>query len=528
MNHGLEYTGGRAVADTLAQLGSEVLFGLPGQHALSIWDGIAEVDLRVVHSRTELAATFAADGYARTSGQPTAVVLSTGPGALNSLTGLMEAALSHAPVVAIATQIEQRFLGAGRGALHELRDQRGSFAPVVKSVATATSPESIGPLIQEAWRIAAAPPQGPVFLEIPTDFLDARVERVLPPSAPFTESAWVGGEALEKAASWLSVASRPVIWAGSGVLRSGAWSELRALAEKLQAPVATTYMGKGSIDERHPLALGSACAENPVRSSLEAADVVLCIGTELGAEATNQHSLKLPERLIHLDAAPERIGATYPALPLVGDARTVLGELIGACAARTGDPAVHDWPNRAPPDGVEAGLLAAVRRALPDGAIHCWDSTLLGYWAAAHFPTYGPRTFSYPVGSGTIGYSWPAAIGMKLAAEDAPVLAISGDGGILYGLVELGTAAQFEIPAKLLIVDDRSYGVLRHFQEQRFGRPSAVDLPATDFVAIAGGFGVPAKEVTSDELESGLGWALDQPGPAVVVTQAELVPPPGI
>jgi acetolactate synthase-1/2/3 large subunit len=528
MNQDLEYTGGQAVADTLAHLGSDVVFGLPGQHALSIWDALAEVDLLAVHSRTELAATFAADGYARTSGRPAAVVLSTGPGALNSLTGLMEAALSHAPVVAIATQIEQRFMGAGRGVLHELRDQRGSFAPIVKSVATATSPESIGPLIHAAWGIAAAPPQGPVFLEIPTDFLDARVEKVPLPSPSVIESAWDGGEALEKAANWLSVASRPVIWAGSGVLRAGAWSELRALAEKLEVPVATTYMGKGAIDERHPLALGSACAEDPVRSSLEAADVVLCIGTELGAEATNQHSLKLPERLIHVDAAPERIGATYPALPLVGDARMILGELIDACAARTGHPTEQDRPNREPQDGLEAGLLAAVRRALPEDAIHCWDSTLLGYWAAAHFPTYGPRTFSYPVGSGTIGYSWPAAIGVKLAAEDAPVLAISGDGGILYGLVELGTAAQFDIAAKLLIVDDRSYGVLRHFQEQRFGRPSAVDRPATDFVAIAGGFGVPAKEVTSDKLESGLDWALDQPGPAVVVTQAELGPPPGI
>jgi len=177
---------------------------------------------------------------------------------------------------------------------------------------------------------------------------------------------------------------------------------------------------------------------------------------------------------------------------------------------------------------VAAELLGAVRRALPDQGIHCWDSTLLGYWAAAHFPTYSARTFSYPIGSGTIGYSWPAAIGMKLAAKDAPVLAISGDGGVLYGLAELGTAAQFGIPAKLLIVDDRSYGVLRHYQERRFGRASAVDLPATDFVAIAGGFGVPAKEVAADNLESGLRWALDQPGPAVVVTQAELGPPPGI
>ena len=254
--------GGHLVAESLAALGAETAFGVPGIHALPIWEGLREGSLSVYGTRSELAAGFAADGYARSSGQPAPLLLSTGPGALNSLTALMEAASAHVPVVAISSQIPSHLIGRGRGYLHELPDQLASFAPIVKEAARAHSVESIPALLAQAWRIALTPPSGPVYLEIPVDLLRAPA-----PGGPVTtleamvERQCAPLEQVTAAATRLAHARHPVIWAGGGVLRSAATHELRELAELLQAPVATTYMGKGAIAGDHPLAAGAGCDE---------------------------------------------------------------------------------------------------------------------------------------------------------------------------------------------------------------------------------------------------------------------------
>ncbi|MGH3037062.1 MAG: thiamine pyrophosphate-binding protein, partial [Gaiellaceae bacterium] len=323
-------TGGSLVAESLEAVGAEVAFGVPGIHALPIWEGLRKSLVRAVGLRTELDAGFAADGYARASGRPAPLLLSTGPGALISLAALMEAASAHVPVVAIASQIPSDLIGRGRGFLHELPDQQASFSPVVKWTAQAATPADIPGLVAEAWRRSLTPPSGPVFLEIPVDVLaggtDAARVGELDTTPP--EPALPPVEALDEAARLLTEAERPVVWAGGGVLRAGAWEELRALAERLGAPVATTYMGKGAFPEDHPLSAGSGCDEAGYRELVGGADVLLAVGTELGAETTGQYELRLSGRLIHVDAAPERIGATYPALGLVGDARAVLAALL--------------------------------------------------------------------------------------------------------------------------------------------------------------------------------------------------------
>ncbi len=522
-------TGGSLVAESLEALGAEVAFGVPGIHALAIWDGLRTSSIAAIGLRTELSAGFAADGYARTSGRPAPLLLSTGPGALISLAALMEAASAHVPVVAIASQIPRDLIGAGRGFLHELPDQKASFEPVVKWAARADTAEVIPELLAEGWRRALTPPSGPVFLEIPVDLLAAGTDvpaakdlDVMPAALPTPTP-----NALDEAVRLLTAAERPVVWAGGGVLRSGAWEELRAVAERLGAPVATTYMGKGALPEDSPLALGTAMDEPVFRDLLAEADVLLAVGTEFGAETTGQYELRITGRVIHVDADPRRIGATYEALGIVGDAKIVLAVL----AERLPGPPREDGParvarlreeiasRRAEP---ELELLRTIREALPRDAVTAWDMTILAYWAAAHFPVYEPRAFLYPLGSGTLGYAWPAALGASLAVPGRKVLAVAGDGGFNYGIAELAAARQYGLDAKLLLVDDGGYGILREYQRDQFGETTSVDLVEPDFRALVDAYGLPVVSVGPDRLADALAAALAEDGPAVVHLSALL------
>jgi acetolactate synthase-1/2/3 large subunit len=524
--------GGHVVVDALEALGAETAFGLPGVHALGVWEALRGSSIRYVGFRTELNAAFAADGYARAGGKPAALLLSTGPGALNSLTGLMEASSAHVPLVAIASQIPRDLIGRGRGYLHELRDQRASFEPIVKWSARARSAEDVPELLAEAWQRAQTPPSGPVFLEIPVDVLtgetDVRANGLDgAPRAPVVPDS----SRLDEAARLLAGAERPLVWAGSGVLRSGAWDELRGVAETLRAPVVTSYMGKGAFPEDHELSAGSGCDEPAFRELVEDADAVLVVGSELGAETTQQYTLRYAGQLVQIDADEERIGATYPALGLVGDARAALSALHERLPKRESDGRAEERA-RAVRDRIasgldeqgrelERGLLESIRGALPRDAVAGWDMTILAYWAGAHFPALSPRAFLYPLGSGTLGYAWPAALGAAVALE-RPTLAVVGDGGFLYGVQELATARQYGLPTTLLLVDDGGYGILREYQRDAYGETFAVDLEQPDFPELARSFGVPVESATPDVLGDALDRAFATGGPAVVHLPARL------
>lgn len=525
-------TGGHLVAESLGVLGAEVVFGVPGVHALAVWEGVRTSRLRAYGARTELCAGFAADGYARASGRPAPLLLSTGPGALNSLTALMESASSHVPVVAISSQIPRGLVGRGRGFLHELPDQIASFAPVVKHAARAECTEVIPELVSEAWAVALSPPSGPVYLEIPVDVLTAPARRppvgalAGPPAPRAAEPGMVAA-----AARMLAAAERPVIWAGGGVLRARAQAELGAFAELLEAPVVTTYMGKGALPDTHPLAVGSGCDEAAVQELITGADVLLCVGTELGAETTSQYSLRFTGQLIHVDAAPARIGATYPALPLVGDGKLTLAALLKQLPQRSHPEVrrhVAELRERvrrgleAQDRDTELELLATIEQALPANAISTWDMTILGYWAAAHLRLRGEQQFMYPLGSGTLGYAWPAAIGASIAHPGRTALAVVGDGGLAYALAELATARQYGVSAKLVVIDDGGFGILREYQRHDYGEVTAVDLVQPDFAATAAAFGVPARRSAPGELREKLAWALSCEGPAMVVVPVTL------
>jgi acetolactate synthase I/II/III large subunit len=526
--------GGDVVVGALEELGASAVFGVPGTHALSIWEGLRESPIATLGMRTELCAGFAADGYGRASGRVAPLLLSTGPGALNSLTALMESATAHVPVLALSSQIPREMIGRNRGFLHDLPDQLASFAPIVKQARRAESAAGLAELVADAWRVALTPPSGPVYLEVPVDVLDgpagaAPASASTPDGSPERAAAPPAGR-LAEAAALLAAAERPVIWAGGGVERSGAWAELRELAERLRAPVATTYMGKGAFPAGHPLSVGSACDDAAFGELVAAADIVLCVGTELGAETTRQYELRPSGRLIQIDAAPERIGSSYEALALVGDATATLAALAPLIPRREPDGRTErrvEALRARIADGLDAqgrelerGILRDVLGVAGPEAVIAWDMTIMGYWAAAHLPVENPRTFLYPLGSGTLGYAWPAAIGAQAARPEARTLAVMGDGGVLYTLQELASARQHGLPAKLLIVDDRGYGILREYQRDTFSATHSVDLVQPDFEVVCRGFGVPVRSVEPPGLAGALEWAFGEEGPAAVILRA--------
>src|SRR6266700_999162 len=288
------------------------------------------------------------------------------------------------------------------------------------------------------------------------------------------------------------------------------------------------------MPEDHPLAVGAAPDDRAFQELLSDADVVLCVGTELGAETTAQYGLQFRGRHIQIDADARRIGATYPALGLVGDAAATLRALLEGVPAReegnSGNGArrareVRERIDRgldAQPRALERGLLAAIRSVLPRDAAHSWDMTILGYWAAAHFQALAPRRFLYPLGSGTLGYAWPAALGARAALPQTPALAVVGDGGFLYGAVEMMTARQHRLDAKLLLIDDGGYGILREYQRGAYQGTHAVDLMQPDFLALCTACGVPNRLTNPDRLALDLTWALETDGPTAIVLRERL------
>ncbi|MGO4457388.1 thiamine pyrophosphate-binding protein [Streptomyces sp. M-16] len=521
-------TGGDLVVETLRGLGATTVFGLPGQHALALFDAVGRSDLRLVGLRTENNAGFAADGYGRLTGEAVPLLLSTGPGALMSLPALAEAAAASAPVLAISSQVPSPGLGGGRrGHLHELRDQSASFRDVVKSVHTARTPSQIPSVIAAAWESALTVPFGPVWVEIPEDVL--RAETVIPQVTGMDATPHdlaPRPELTALAAHWLSHASRPVVIAGGGVIRADAAGKLKQLAELLNAPVVTTFGGKGAFPWTHPLSLRSWLEDRHTTDFLEDADVVLVVGSGLGELSSNYHTFFPTGRVVQIEADLGKLESNHPALGIHADARLALQALLETVTPRE-DPgapervasllaAVSD--RLAAQDlTLEQEILTSVRAALPARSPSFWDMTILSYWAWSAFDPRHPNTMHSAQGAGGLGYAFPAALGAAVAEPDTPVLAVSGDGGAMYSIADLATARQHDLDVTWLIVDDGGYGILREY-----GCATGTDLTRPDFAALAASFGVPATVTTPQALRADLTQALKTPGPSVVVLPATL------
>ncbi|MFG2647128.1 thiamine pyrophosphate-binding protein [Streptomyces sp. NPDC048436] len=526
--------GGDLVVETLQGLGATTVFGLPGQHALGMFDALRRSSLAYVGLRVENNTGFAADAYGRITGEVAPLLLSTGPGALTSLAALQEAAAGSSPVLAIGSQVPVAGLGGGRhGYLHELRDQQASFRDIVKSVHTVRTASQIPSAIAEAWESALTAPHGPVWVEIPQDVLLAETTLPVVTAMDATPDEVVPRPELTAvAADLLSRAERPAIIAGGGVVRSDASGKLLALAELVNAPVVTTFGGKGAFPWEHPLSLQSWMEDRHTTDFLEDADVLLVVGSGLGELSSNYHTFKPRGRVIQIEADAGKLESNHPALGIHADARLALSALLETIDTPREDTSAPERV-RAVLDRVreriaaqdltlEQQVIASVREALPDASPSFWDMTILAYWAWSAFDARHPNTMHSAQGAGGLGYGFPAALGAAAADPTTPVLAVSGDGGAMYSIAELASAKQYGLPVTWLIVDDGGYGILREYMSEAFGEPTATELARPDFVKLAESFGVPGVRTTPETLRDDLAKALAEPGPSVVVLPAVL------
>jgi acetolactate synthase I/II/III large subunit len=535
--------GGDLVVEALAALGAEHVFGLPGQHALAMFEAMRTGTLQYVGSRTETGAAFSADGYARISGRPAPLLVSTGPGALFTLPALQEAWSASVPLVGISSQVPAAGLGGGRrGFLHEMPDQAAVFGEVAKSVEVVRSASQLPDALAAAWEEALSPPSGPTWVEVPQDVLLA--ETSLPPVGPLDvrpRPLAPRPELVVEAVRLLDGAQRPAIVAGGGVLRAQGHEPLLRLAERLRAPVATTFGGTEVFPRHHPLALQSWMEDRAMTELLEDADVLLVVGSGLGELSSNYHSFAPKGRIVQVDADRAVLESNVPALGVHADARLTLEMLAQAVTAREPDgeaerrveAMLQTIAKRLESQSLdtEQQVLGAVREALPDSATSVWDMTILGYWAWSAWDSRGGSTMSAQ-GAGGLGYAFPAALGAAVAhrsrarqagsPERRPVLAVSGDGGAMYGLAELATARQHDLDVTWLVVDDGGYGILRQFMTSAFGATHGTELARPDFVSLAESFGVPAVRSSVTDLHDDLVADLARPGPGVVVLPAVL------
>ncbi len=522
----------------LVEAGVEHVFGVVSVHNLPLYDAIDRGGrITPVAMRHEQAAAHAADGYARATGRLGVVITSTGPGAANAVPGLYEAGFASSPVLMLTAQVDTPYLGKGLGFLHEAEQQTPMLSAVSRRVESVRLGRQIAPALGAVIEdILTGRPQ-PGCVEIPIDLQYAAVAG----AADAVGNAGAGGSlpaplapepaAAQRAARMLARAERPLIIAGGGVLRSGgatrtggAAPELRALAERLQAPVLSSPNGRGALPEDHPLSVGALPYHPEIQALQEEADVVLAVGTRFQVGPEGRNYVPLRGKLVHLDADAGVIGRVHrPALALVADAAAGLEAVNAALEDVTGheadsdaeaDPAAAraEWRARAAaarhtvhqrlraligPD--HAAIMDLIRDGAPRDAVMVRDSTVPAYlWANQMLPILAPRTSMHPT-SAAIGPGLPLAIGAALGSGRRSVL-IAGDGGFMLHAGELSTAVQYRLPLTICLFNDRGYGILRRVQAARFaGRTFAVDLETPDFPALARSMGATAHAVASVE-----------------------------
>ena len=518
-------SGGRAVAQALAAHGVDTVWGIPGTHNLEIYAHLPEAGIRHLSPRHEQGAGFAADGYARVTGRPGVCITTSGPAALNAATALGQSYSDSIPVLCVSAGMP---LGhpAGSGELHETKDQRAAMDAVVAYGRRVTSVAEIPVAVAQAFAAMTGGRPRPVYLEIPLDVLadEAEAEIVAPlplrPRAP-------DPAALDAAAERLAGASRPAIIAGGG--SRGAAAEVRALAERLGAPVVCTINGKGVLAEDHPLSAGAGLARSVTRELADDSDVVLVAGSALSPAEQWLGPLPLDGKVVRVDVDPaQAVSGAVPAVAVVGDARASLAGLLERLGGGEGDRERADrWRARHLDEAEELGarwswIFEAIAATLWREGIVAGDSAMVCYHGAvAALPVYRPGAFLYPTGYGTLGYGLPAAIGAKVARPEARVLALMGDGGIMFTVGELAAAAQLRLPLAVLVVDNAGYGEIRDQMAERDDPVYAVDLDRIDFVALGralGCHGVFARD--REELAAALERAFGADRPTVVHVRA--------
>lgn len=494
-----QLTGGQALVQSLVREGLDTLFGLPGVQLDWAYDALYEARDRITvyHTRHEQATAYMADGYARTTGRVGGCMVVPGPGLLNASAGLATAYACSSPVLCVAGQIPTATLGKGYGMLHEVERQRDVMEAVTKWVGRADTPSAVPAVVREAFRQLRTGRPRPVGIEVPADMLQ-RTEAVTlldPDRGEYgTESAG-DPDLLRQAAELLRSAERPLIYSGGGVLLSGAWDELRAVAELLEAPVVMSTNGRGALSDRQYHAQTGLSGMR----LLPHADVVLAVGTRFYQPAV-AWGLAPGTQVIRVDIdVAELTRHGEPAVGIVGDAKHALGALRDLLdgtprrPSREGELRAARQEATARLDTIQpqAAYSAAIRAALPDDGIVVADLTQVGFFATLGFPVYAPRTFIGPGYQGTLGAAFATALGAQVGNPNRKIVAIMGDGGFLYNVQELATMRQQRLPVVAIVFNDNAYGNVKRTQREAFGgRVIAADLVNPDFVALAASFGV--------------------------------------
>lgn len=509
-------TGGEALVAGLRELGVDVAFGLPGVHNLAAWRAFPGSGIRLVGVRHEQTAAYAADGYARATGRLGVALTTTGPGAANAVAATGEAWACHSPILVIATDIPTtaRRPGAYRGVLHETTDQASFFRPVTKAQFHVHTVDDLAATVVRAGRTALTPPYRPVYLEIPTDLLSARVGSEQPTWPDAHEAAPAPDHPPLDLTS-----ERPLLWVGGGAVDCG--DLVADLAERLGAPVLTSYGGRGVLPPDHPHLVPLPPSVREAGELWDAADLVIVVGSDLDAMNTQGFRQPQPTRLVTIDLV---VPVNYPPDTWVrAEARQGLRLLLDMAGEQRA-PWFTRPPGRELYAGPETAFLDAVEAALPDDAVVVADMCIPGYWYGAFGRVQQPRGLAYPVGWGTLGFGFPASLGAALSGR--PTVAIVGDGGFLFACGDLATAAQERLPVTVLLVDDGGYGMLRYDFTKDGEEPVGTELEPPDFVALAKAFRLPAEEVGLEDLGPVLARHVAAREPSVLVMKTSFTPPP--
>ena len=520
-------SGGEAIVNGLVAHGVDTVFGLPGAQIYGLFDAFQQAQLKVIGARHEQACGYMAYGYARSTGRPGVFSVVPGPGVLNAGAALLTALGSNEPVLCLTGQVPTQFLGKGRGHLHEMPDQLATLRSFVKWADRIEYPDAAPTLVSRAFQEMLSGRRGPVALEMPWDVFTQRAETsASKPFDPFP-APQPDPDRIKAAAALIAGSKAPMIFVGSGAIH--ARDEILELAEMIDAPVVAFRSGRGIVSNAHELGLTMAAAYRLWPRT----DLMIGIGTRMELPASGFRWPFQPAGLksVRIDIDPSEMRRLTPDAAVIADSKAGTSELLAAvrkngytktsgrrAAIREAAASAQQEIQKIQP---QMAYLNILREVLPANAIVTDELSQVGFASWYGFPVYEPRTFITSGYQGTLGSGFPTALGAKVAHPDRPVVAITGDGGFMFGVQELATAVQFNIGVVTLVFNNNAYGNVRRDQRERFdGRVVASDLVNPDFVKLAESFGVGAARVTSPEqFRPALEKALADGGPYVIAVE---------
>jgi acetolactate synthase-1/2/3 large subunit len=506
--------GAQILIESLLKEGVEVMFGYPGGAVLPIFDVLYEAPIKFILTRHEQAAAHAADGYARATGKTGVCIATSGPGATNLATGIATAFMDSVALVAITGQVKTFLIG--NDAFQEA-DVTGITRPITKHNFLVKDVKELARTVKEAFHIASTGRPGPVLIDIPVDIQLQDTEFVYPTEVNIRgyKPTYFGHPGqIKKAARAISQSRKPVIYAGGGVISSGASRQLKELAEKIKAPLTTTLMGLGGFPSDHKLSLGMLGMHGTAYANfaIQNCDLIIAVGARFDDRVTGRLDAFAPlAKIIHIDIDPTSISKNVKVdIPIVGDAKNVLGQLLEELEEMKKIPdtsawlkEVTAWKGKHPLRYKDKGkikpqyVIQQIYEATEGNAIITTEVGQNQMWAAQWYKYSNPRTFISSGGLGTMGYGFPASLGAKVGCPDKIVFDIAGDGSIQMNIQELATAVAYKISVKVAILNNCYLGMVRQWQELFYKkRYSYTHLCNPDFVKLAKSYGAAGIRVT--------------------------------